>query len=340
MTTMSPPAGLAFTGLRKRTAKQVTRAVLAQPSGIIGVAIVLVYLLVGLLPGLFSPSDPLTTDAANNLAAPSWGHPLGTDEIGRDVLARLAHATGPALLVGAAAVVMAGGVGIGLGILAGYYRGVVEAVIMRVCDVLFAFPAILIGIFAVVVLGSGILPVALAVGISALPMFARLARAEVLEEMSRDYVRASRGMGGRDGYVVVRHVLPNIAPTMVVQCASAISAAVVLAAALDFIGLGTQPPNPSWGAMLQSSRNYLDIAPMFAISPGLVITIFVLGVNLLAAALTNALDPRIRTKILNAGGGMAGLLFGMRRPKALGTTTAIAASPGLPAPSEQQGDHR
>lgn len=131
-------------------------------------------------------------------------------------------------------------------------------------------------------------------------MFARLARAEVLEEMSRDYVLASRGMGATSLWIVVKHVLPNIATTLVVQMATAISAAIVIASALDFLGMGTQPPAPSWGNMLQASRQYLANNPVFAISPGVVLTVFVLGVNLFAAALTNALNPRIRTKILRS----------------------------------------
>ena len=197
---------------------------------------------------------------------------------------------------------------------------------MRVCDVVFAFPAVLVGIFAVVVLGPGVVPVAMAVGIASVPMFARLARAEVLEEMSHDFVRASRGMGATDRFVVVRHVLPNISTTLLVQAAAAVSAAVVLATALDFLGLGTQPPNPSWGAMLQSSRLYLPVAPVYAIAPGVVITVFVLSINLLAAALTNALDPRIRTKLLKAGsagpfallfGGVRGRFGGAPRPEGL-----------------------
>ena len=129
-------------------------------------------------------------------------------------------------------------------------------------------------------------------------MFARLARAETLEEMSRDFVRASRGMGGGDSWIMLRHVLPNITGSMVVQMATAISAAVVLASALDFLGLGTKKPDPSWGNMLQESRAYLAVAPTFALAPGVALTVFVVAVNMVAAALTNALNPRIRTKLL------------------------------------------
>jgi peptide/nickel transport system permease protein len=312
-------------GTSRRPFLEVVRALFIQPAGAAGAIIIAIFIFVALFAPLIAPYSPLATDTANPLAAPSPEHWLGTDEIGRDVLSRLLYATAPALLVGTVAVLIGGLVGVTLGIAAGYYRGPLESVIMRVCDVVFAFPTILIGIFAVVVLGPGFFSVALAVGIGSMPMFARLARAEVLEEMSRDYVRASKGMGGTDGFIVFRHVIPNITTTMLVQAAAAISAAIVLAAALDFLGMGTQPPNPSWGSMLQASRSYLAVAPIYAISPGLTITILVLGVNLFAAAITNALDPRIRTKLLNVRrstfvgmvfGSLAGRLFAASQDEA------------------------
>ncbi|MGO2750620.1 MAG: ABC transporter permease [Pseudoclavibacter sp.] len=295
----------------RRPLRDVLRALLMQPAGAIGSAIIVIFVALAVFAPLIVPYSPLATDTANVLTPPSAAHWLGTDEIGRDVLSRLIAATGPALLVGTVAVLMASVVGISLGVVAGYYRGVAESVIMRICDVIFAFPAILIGIFAVVVLGPGIVPVAMAVGIGSMPMFARLARAEVLKEMNRDYVKAARGMGATDLFIVVRHVLPNISTTMLVQAAAAISAAIVLAAALDFLGLGTQPPNPSWGSMLQTSRSYMAVAPVFAISPGLMITILVLGINIFAAGFTNALDPRLRTKLLSVRrAATLGMLFG------------------------------
>ena len=176
--------------------------------------------------------------------------------------------------------------------------GVMEAVVMRACDITFAFRLILIGVCIVIILGPSIYSVGIAVGIGVLPMFARLARAEVLEEMERDYVKASRGMGGTDLFIVLRHIIPNIAATMVVQLASAVSGAVLIASALDFLGMGTQPPLPSWGNMLQASRLYLSQSPTYALAPGIALTVFVIGINVFAAALTNALDPRIRTEIL------------------------------------------
>jgi peptide/nickel transport system permease protein len=275
-------------------------ALIKQPAGQIGIVITLLIVLSALAAPLLPLADPINADPTNTLAPPDGVNWLGTDEVGRDVLSRLVYGARPALAVGTLAVMIGGLLGIALGIAAGYYRGPLESFIMRVFDVLFAFPLVLVGVCTVVVLGPGVLSVGIAVGIGATPMFARLARAETLEEMSRDFVRASRGMGGNDLWIMLRHVLPNITASIVVQMAAAISAAVVLASALDFLGLGTMKPDPSWGTMLQDSRAYLDLAPTFALAPGIALTAFVIAVNMVAAALTNALNPRIRTKLLRA----------------------------------------
>jgi peptide/nickel transport system permease protein len=277
---------------------EVATALIKQPAGQVGLAITLLIVLSALAAPILPIPDPIVADPSNPLASPDGVNWLGTDEVGRDVLSRLIFGARPALAVGTLAVIVGGLLGIALGISAGYYRGPIESVVMRVFDVLFAFPLVLVGVCAVVVLGPGVLSVGLAVGIGATPMFARLARAETLEEMSRDFVKASRGMGGNDLWIMLRHILPNITASIIVQMATAISAAVVLASALDFLGLGTRKPDPSWGTMLQDSRAYLDMAPTFALAPGLALTAFVIAVNMVAAALTNALNPRIRTKLL------------------------------------------
>jgi peptide/nickel transport system permease protein len=285
---------------RRSTFFEVARALVKQPAGQVGVLITLLVVGGAIAAPILHLHDPLYADPTNLLAPPDAANWLGTDEVGRDVFSRLVYGARPALAVGTLAVMLGGLLGVTLGISAGYYRGPLEASIMRVFDVLFAFPLVLVGVCAVVVLGPGVLSVGLAVAIGATPMFARLARAETLEEMSRDFVRASRGMGGGDSWIMLRHVLPNITGSMVVQMATAISAAVVLASALDFLGLGTKKPDPSWGNMLQESRAYLAVAPTFALAPGVALTVFVVAVNMLAAALTNALNPRIRTKLLRA----------------------------------------
>jgi len=291
------PAGAGL-GRRRSTALEVMSALLKQPAGQVGLAVIVLVVGGAIAAPVLHLQDPIQANPSNPMASPDGTNWLGTDEVGRDVLSRLVYGARPALAVGTLAVLVGGLLGVGLGIAAGYYRGPVEAFVMRVFDVLFAFPLILLGVCAVVVLGPGVLSVALAVGIGVTPMFARLARAETLEEMSRDFVRAARGMGGGDLWIMLRHILPNITASMVVQMATAISAAVVLASALDFLGLGTSKPDPSWGTMLQESRAYLAVSPTFALAPGVVLTVFVIAVNMAAAALTNALDPRIRTKLL------------------------------------------
>ena len=294
-------------GHRPRTARDIAAAVLRQPAGAIGTVIILAIVLIAVLAPLIAPYSPTATDPNLVLSGPGGAHPFGTDDAGRDVLSRLIFGARPALMVGTLSVLVGGAVGIGFGVLAGYSRGAVESIVMRISDVVFAFPLVLIGICAVIVLGPGVLSVGLAVGIGVAPMFARLARAEVLREMNRDYVKAARGMGGTPWWIVLRHVMPNIGTTMIVQMATVMSSAIVIASALDFLGLGTQPPAASWGNMLQASRQYLGQSPVFAIAPGVVLTIFVLAVNLFAAALTNALNPRIRTKLLRARGFLARL---------------------------------
>lgn len=289
--------------LRRRIAKarvcgEVVRAVLVQPAGSIGALIVVTFVLAALLAPLIEPASPYATNPTEALSGPSWAHILGTDEVGRDVLSRILHGGRPTITVAVIAVLCGGTLGALLGIAGGYRRGVADALIMRASDVVFAFPLILIGICALLILGPGVVTIGAALGFGLVPMFARLARGEVLREMQRDYIRAARSMGASPRWIVTKHVVPNIASALVVQAATATSAAVLLASTLDFLGVGTQPPSPSWGNLLQAGRVHLATNPVFALSPGVVLTTFLVGINLVAAALTNALDPRIRTRVL------------------------------------------
>lgn len=283
--------------------REFLRALLVQPAGLVGLVVTLAIVLTAIFAPLVAPMSPLETHYLDALAPPSATYLLGTDDLGRDVLSRLIYGARPSLSVALTAVLSGGSIGIALGVVSGYYRGWIEALVMRTCDIAFAFPLILIGVCTVIIIGPSSFSAGIAVGIGVAPTFARLARAGVLEEMERDYVLASRGMGASDLFIVVRHILPNIAAPLVVQLATAVSAAVIIAAALDFLGMGAQPPLPSWGNMLQGSRLYLAQAPYYALAPGIALTIFVIGINLFAAALTNALDPRIRTQILQGRHG-------------------------------------
>lgn len=277
----------------------VLSALLRQPAGLAGSILMAVFLLVALAAPYLAPFPPFETHVLDALNQPDATYLLGSDELGRDVLSRLIYGARPTIIVSFLSALGGGLIGAAAGIAAGYYRGYVDAGLMRISDALFAFPLILIGICTVVVLGSGQLQVGIALGIGITPAFARLARAEVLREMQRDFIFAARGMGAGDRWIVFRHILPNIGTTLVVQMATAASVSAVLASALDFLGLGTQPPDPSWGNMLQASRLYLAQAPIYALAPGILLTVFVVAINLVAAALTNALNPRTRTRILH-----------------------------------------
>jgi len=281
-----------------REYREVTSVILKQPSGIVGGLIVGTFVLAALLAPLIAPYDPYTTNPTTVLGGPSWAHLLGTDDVGRDILSRVLYGARPTIAVALVAVLSGGVAGSLLGIIGGYSRGIVDAIIMRAADVVFAFPLILIGVCALLILGPGVVTTGAALGCGVVPMFARLTRGEVLREMQRDYVRAARSMGASGSWIVRRHIVPNIASALVVQMTTAMSGAVLLASTLDFLGVGTQPPGASWGNILQEGRVYLASDPVFAISPGVVLTTFVVGVNLFAAAFTNALDPRIRTRML------------------------------------------
>jgi len=263
-----------------------------QPASILGLAICVLTALVALTAPLLAPHGPLEQFAGSELHAPSATFPLGTDNLGRDVFSRIVFGTRVALLVGVLAVALGAGVGGGSGVLAGYAGGRTDALIMRLWDAVFAFPAILLGIGIAAVLGASATNAAIAVGIATMPTFARIGRAAVLAERGKDYVLAARALGARPGRILVRHILPNTLGTLLVQVALAMAAAVLLEAGLSFLGLGTQPPEPSWGGMLSESRQYLRAAPWFGVFPGVALTTLVLGLNFFSDALRDALDPR------------------------------------------------
>ncbi|MBL8600278.1 MAG: ABC transporter permease [Devosia sp.] len=286
----------------RSSSSDIVRALFRQPSGAIGLAALATLLVVSVAAPVLAPFDPNETHIQDILAAPGLPYLLGTDELGRDLLSRLLHGGLTSMALSFAAVGVGGTLGVTTGLLAGYRGGVLDALLMRFVDALFAFPMILIGICAVIVLGSGWLPVGVAIAIGVTPTFARLGRAEVIRVSARDYVKASRAMGARGAWILAKHILPNILTPIVVQLTLAASVAIVMSSALDFLGLGAQPPNPSWGNMLQAGRLYLREAPLYAITPGVALTVFVISANLVSAALTNALDPKARTQLRTRAG--------------------------------------
>ncbi len=273
------------------------RAVLGTPTGLFGTAVLLVVVLVALLDDVVAPAGFNDTDVANRLRPPGSGHWFGTDELGRDVFSRVVLGAGTSLTVGFVAVGIALVAGVLTGLLAGYYGGPLDAVLMRSMDVLFAFPAILMAIAVLAILGPGTTNAMVAIGIVYTPIFARVTRAGVLSVTQEVYVRASRSVGVSDLRMLAVHVLPNAAPAIIVQTTVSLAFAILSEAALSFVGLGAQPPDPSWGRMLSEGRGFLEQAWWMAVFPGAAIFLVVLEFNLIGDALRVVLDPRRRTLV-------------------------------------------
>lgn len=237
-----------------------------------------------------SPRDPLAQSRAEGFRPPSLTHPFGTDEFGRDILSRVIHGARISLLTGAVAVLMGALLGVPLGLLGGFVGGLTDAGIMRVLDFLLAVPAILLAMVIIAILGPGSFNAMLAVGIVSIPSFARLTRASTLTLKERDFVVATRALGVGPGYLMFRTILLNALTPIVVQVAVTGAVAMLLEAALSFLGLGTQPPTPSWGSMLNTGRSFLYQAPWYGLFPGVVITLSVLSLNALADTLQAIVD--------------------------------------------------
>jgi peptide/nickel transport system permease protein len=265
---------------------------LRNPIGLFGMGVLSLLVICAVGAPALSPYDPLQQHAGAELRPPGGQFPLGTDNLGRDLLSRIIYGSRASLMVGVVAVALGAGIGIATGLAAGYFGGVVDTLIMRFYDALLSFPAILLGIAVVSVLGTGLLSVAYALAIASLPTFARLMRSRVLAERERDYVLAARCCGAPDRRIMWLHVLPNAVAPLLIQISLAMGFSVLAESALSFLGLGTQPPDPSWGSMLNESRAYLRTSPGFGIFPGVALATLLLGLNFLADALRDALDPR------------------------------------------------
>ena len=269
------------------------RALVREPVAAVGLAMVAVYVLVALVVGLLPLRDPLVI-SADRLAAPSAAFPFGTDALGRDLFSRVLFGARLSMQVAVLSVAGATLVGGTLGLAAGYVGGWLDLAVGRVMDVFFAFPTILLALGIVAALGPDPANVILAIAVVYTPIFARVVRAPVLAIKARDFVEAARAVGARPVRIVVRHIVPNLLSTLIVQVSLALSWAVLTEGALSFLGLSAQPPAPSWGVMLNEGRQYLEFATHLAIFPGLAIMIAVLGFNLLGDGLRDALDPQRR----------------------------------------------
>lgn len=276
-------------------ARQQSRAWLkfrSNPSALFGGGLVLFFVTVAVLAPILPINDPTATDWLAVRQAPSAAYPMGTDEIGRDILARMVWGAQASLLAGVVSVLIAVCLGVPLGVAAGYLGGWTDAVISRVTEALLAAPFLILAIAMAAFLGPSLTNAMIAIGVSAMPIFIRLARAQTLIVMTEDYVEAAHAIGTPPMALVRRHILPNIFPPILVQATITIATAIIAEASLSFLGLGQQAPDPSWGSMLNVAKNFLEQAPWMALYPGAAIFLVVLGFNLLGDGLRDALDPR------------------------------------------------
>ena len=277
---------------RARRRRLERRRLARRPFAIAGFVVALTFALVALLAPWIAPHSPSETDFNALLQSPSREHLLGTDELGRDVLSRICWGARASIMAGVVATLFAMTVAVPIGLIAGYYRGWVDPVISRLTDVLLAFPFIILAVGLSVILGPSLLNATIALGIAAMPGLIRVSRGETLALREEDYVRAAIANGAGDGRIIFRHIVPNMTSTLLVQATVTIPAAIIGEAVLSFLGLGVQPPTPSWGVMLTDAQSYLAQAPWLAVYPGLAIFFCALSFNLLGDGLRDILDPR------------------------------------------------
>jgi peptide/nickel transport system permease protein len=277
------------------------RRLAARRTALFGLLVVVVVVLTALAAPLLSPFDPIEQDLGDlRLKPPGFRdtagrlHPLGTDHLGRDLLARVIYGARPALLVGFAAVAISGLIGMATGLIAGYFGGRLDDILMRLADIQLAFPFILLAIAVIGVLGPSLQTIIVVIGVSSWVVYARIVRGAVLTLREREFVQAALALGGGDGRVVLRHILPNAFTPWLVVATLDMARVIVIESALSFLGLGVQPPTPTWGGMLADGRVYISTAWWLATFPGLAILITVLGINLFGDGLRDTLDPRLK----------------------------------------------
>lgn len=287
------PAVMATDTIRSPLAEFWRKFLRRRSAVVAGLCLLLLALAAAAAPWI-APYDPAGFDYDRVLEGPSWAHWAGTDSYGRDIFSRILWGARISLSVGLLSVLLGGIVGIALGLVSGFRGGFIDSLIMRLCDVLLAFPGILLAIGIVAILGPGIENVIYAVAIFSIPVFARLVRGSTLSLKQAVYVDAARAIGVRDRMLMLRHILPGTLPSVIVYVSMRIGTSILTAASLSFIGLGAQPPSPEWGAMLADGRSYIGVASHVTFYPGLAIFITVLAFNLLGDGLRDALDPKLR----------------------------------------------
>jgi len=268
--------------------------ILENRMAILGIIILLAFAFSAVFADFISPYDPLHIDLEKMLEKPSTKHILGTDELGRDILSRIIYGTRISLMIGVISVIIGLLFGVPLGAVAGYCGGKIDNIFMGITDVLLSFPSLLLAIAIVAVLGTSLVNAMIAIGISQIPVFARLVRGSVLSLKGREFVEAAKGVGATNFRIIFSHILPNCLAPIIVQSTLLIASGIIAGAGLGFLGLGAQPPTPEWGAMLSRGRIYIRVAPHICFFPGLTIMLAVLGFNLLGDVLRDVLDPRLR----------------------------------------------
>jgi peptide/nickel transport system permease protein len=275
-------------------ARRALRRLFKRKGAVAGLVVLTAFILLALLAPLVVPYDPIATSWTLVRKPPTAAHWFGTDDLGRDVLTRVIFGARASLLAGAISVGIAFTVGVPLGLISGYRGGFIDALISRITDAMLACPFLILAIALAAFLGPSLGNAMIAIGVSATPIFIRLTRGQVMSVKVEDYVEAARAMGNPRWRIALFHILPNILPALLVQATLSIAAAIIAEAALSFLGLGQQPPAPSWGSMLNSAQRFLTNAPWMAIWPGLAIFLVVLSLNLVGDGLRDALDPRER----------------------------------------------
>lgn len=277
------------------------QTLVANKLAVAGLVVLSILVIVGIFGETIAPYGLNDIDISNRFSGPSADHWFGTDNLGRDTFSRILIAARVSLQVGFIAVGFAVAVGVPIGLVSGYYRGAIDSILMRAMDVLFSFPAILLAIAILAALGSGIGNAMIAIGLVYTPIFARITRGSVLVVSEEVYIRAARSLGAGDGRIIFRHILPNVLAPIIVQTTLSLAFAILSEAALSFLGLGVQPPNPAWGRMLAEGQDYFQQNPWMGIFPGLAILVTVMAFNFVGDGLRDALDPKQKSVIESRG---------------------------------------
>jgi peptide/nickel transport system permease protein len=270
------------------------RRLLERKTAILGLLVIAVFVLLALFAPLIAPYDPTAQSWTSVRKAPSFAHWFGTDDVGRDVLSRVIYGARASLMAGCISIAIALAIGVPLGLIAGYVGGFVDALLSRITDAMLAIPFLILAIALAAFLGPSLGNAMIAIGISTTPIFVRLTRGQVMAVKVEDFIEAARAVGNPRWRIALVHILPNIMPALLVQATLSVATAIIAEAALSFLGLGQQPPAPSWGSMLNSAQRFLVTAPWMAVWPGVAIFLTVLSFNLLGDGLRDALDPRRR----------------------------------------------